>query len=105
MGDIGAGCRPGAGSGAAGDHEVRVDTGFLAGNTPADRLRPEPADRGVIPGIHRNLNKPQRHAADPRLSWLNSMNRPEGPYTTPVDSNRIQRFGYPAPLTLKAEGW
>jgi hypothetical protein len=42
--------------------------GFLAGNTPAERLRPEPADRGVIPGIHRNLNKPQRHAANPMLN-------------------------------------
>ena len=40
---------------------------FLAGNGPAERLRPEPADRGVIPGIHRNLNKPRRHAADPML--------------------------------------
>jgi len=49
--------------------------GFLAGNTPAERLRPELADRGVIPGIHRNLNKPQRHAADPIYSWLNAMNR------------------------------
>ena len=44
--------------------------GFLAGNTPAERLRPEPADRGVIPGIHRDLNEPQRHAANPMLSWL-----------------------------------
>jgi hypothetical protein len=46
--------------------------GFLAGNTPAERLRPEPADRRVIPGIYRNLNKPQRHAANPMLSWLNA---------------------------------
>ena len=52
--------------------------GFLAGNTPAERLRPEPADRGVIPGIHRDLDKPQRHAANPMLSWLNVMNRSEG---------------------------
>ena len=61
--------------------------GFLAGNTPAERLRPEPADRGVIPSIHRNLNKPQRHAANPMLSWLNVMIRSEGPYTTSVDVN------------------
>jgi hypothetical protein len=47
--------------------------GFLAGNTLAERLRPEPANRGVIPGIHRNLNKPQRHAANPMFSWLNVM--------------------------------
>ena len=61
--------------------------GFLAGNTAAEgaRLRPEPADRGVIPGIHRNLNKPQRHAANPMLSWLIVMNRSRrGSYTTPV---------------------
>ena len=40
--------------------------GFLAGNTPTERLRPEPAERGVIPGIHRDLNKPRNHAADRR---------------------------------------
>src|SRR4029077_4355239 len=61
--------------------------GFLTVNTPAERLRPEPADRGVVPGIYRNLNKPQRHAANPMLSWLNVMNRPERPYTTSVDVN------------------
>ncbi len=37
----------------------------LAGNTPAERLRPEPADRRVIPSFHIHLNKSQRHAAKP----------------------------------------
>ena len=52
--------------------------GFLAGNTPAERLRPEPADRGVIPGSHRTLNKPQRHAVNRMLCSLDVMNRTEG---------------------------
>ena len=56
--------------------------GFLAGNTPVERLRPEPADRGVVPGIHRNLNKPQRHAANPMPRWPGVMNRPE--WCTPL---------------------
>ena len=67
----------GAGIGEAHGFDVG-HAGFLAGNTPAERLRPEPADRGVIPGIHRDLNKPQRHAANPMLSWLNVMNWSEG---------------------------
>ncbi len=41
-------------------------TGFVADDLPAKRLRPEPAERGVIPGIYRNLNKPSRHTADPK---------------------------------------
>jgi hypothetical protein len=40
--------------------------GCLAGNTPVERLRPEPAERRVIPSLHMNLNKSRRHAADPR---------------------------------------
>ena len=64
--------------------------GFLAGNTPAERLRPEPADRGVIPGIHRNLNKPQRHAANPMLSWLGRLGEPD--YRSSA-KNRLGRGG------------
>jgi hypothetical protein len=39
--------------------------GPLAGNTPTEYLRPEPAERGVILSIHINLDKSRRHAADP----------------------------------------
>src|SRR5262249_49420734 len=60
--------------------------GFLTVSTPAERLRPEPANRRVIPGIHRNLNKSQRHAANPMPGLRSVMNPPEGPYTTPVGS-------------------
>ena len=35
--------------------------GFLAVNTPAERLRPEPAERRVIPSLHMNLNKSRCH--------------------------------------------
>ncbi len=35
--------------------------GFLAVNTPAQHLRPEPAERRVIPSLHMNLNKSRRH--------------------------------------------
>src|SRR5258708_31935817 len=45
----------------------RFDVGHarsLAGNTPAERLRPESADYGVIQSLDIDLNKPRRHAAD-----------------------------------------
>lgn len=53
--------------------------GSLAGDFPAERRRPEPADRAVIPGIHRDLNKPRRHAANPMPRRRSVMNQPEGP--------------------------
>src|SRR5581483_5069634 len=57
----------GDGVGIGEAHRLNVGhAGFLAGNTPAERLRPEPADRGVIPSIHSDLNKPQRHATNPK---------------------------------------
>ena len=61
--------------------------GFLAETPQPSASAQNSADRGVIPGIHRNLNKPQRHAANPMLSWPNVMNGRRGPYTTPVDAN------------------
>jgi hypothetical protein len=59
-----------------------VTAGFLAGSTPAERLRPELAERGVIPGIHRNLNKPRRHAADPVPAQDPAPDQKDGPDST-----------------------
>ncbi|GAA4044726.1 hypothetical protein GCM10023063_34380 [Arthrobacter methylotrophus] len=38
-------------------------TGSFAGNTPAERLRPKPAESRVIPGLEIHLNKSQCHTA------------------------------------------
>ncbi|MCY1225478.1 hypothetical protein D9M72_376750 [compost metagenome] len=40
-------------------------SGPFAGNTPAERLRPKPAERCVIPGLEIHLNELQCHTARP----------------------------------------
>src|SRR5690606_41543951 len=40
--------------------------GALAGDAPAERISPEPAERRVIPCFVVHLNKPQRHSPDGR---------------------------------------
>jgi hypothetical protein len=56
--------------------------GPLAGNAPAERVRPEPAERRVIAGLHIHLNKSQRRPLILMPRRPDAMNLPESPGET-----------------------
>ncbi|GAB2462802.1 hypothetical protein GCM10027073_20340 [Streptomyces chlorus] len=49
--------------------------GSLAGNTPAERFRPELADRRVVKSLYVHLNRSQCHAGDPMHPLCNDIRR------------------------------